>query len=161
VRGANQLCTPKPHHFKAQIQNTITPQPDACGVDHKITHTHTKRKNKEHSPDQPLWRGMKMWAINATTGQGIWNISGAYQGGRNAMGALADGLLVTHNAMDNQIYAFGKGPSLTTITASPKVTTYGSSVLIEGTVMDIAEGTNQKEQAARFPTGIPQYQIKA
>jgi outer membrane protein assembly factor BamB len=79
--------------------------------------------HNEHSPDQPLWRGMKMWAINATTGEGIWNISGAYQGGRNAMGALADGLLVTHNAMDNQIYAFGKGPSTTTITASPKVTT--------------------------------------
>ena len=67
-----------------------------------------------------------MWAINATTGEGIWNISGAYQGGRNAMGALADGLLVTHNAMDNQIYAFGKGPSATTVTASPKITTKGA-----------------------------------
>jgi hypothetical protein len=111
--------------------------------------------HNEHSPDQPLWRGMKMWAINATTGEGIWNISGAYQGGRNAMGALADGLLVTHNAMDNQIYAFGKGPSATTITASPKVTSQGSSVLIEGTVFDIATGTTQKEQAARFPKGVP------
>ncbi|MCL4430430.1 MAG: PQQ-binding-like beta-propeller repeat protein [Chloroflexi bacterium] len=111
--------------------------------------------HNEHSPDQPLWRGMKMWAINATTGEGIWNISGAYQGGRNAMGALADGLLVTHNAMDNQIYAFGKGPSATTVTASPKVTTHGSSVLIEGTVIDIAAGTNQNEQAARFPNGVP------
>ena len=109
----------------------------------------------EHSPDQPLWRGMKMWAINATTGEGIWNISGAYQGGRNAMGALADGLLVTHNAMDNQIYAFGKGPSATTVNASPKVTTIGSSVIIEGAVMDIAAGTAQKEQSARFPNGVP------
>ncbi len=111
--------------------------------------------HNEHSPDQPLWRGMKMWAINATTGEGIWNISGAYQGGRNAMGALADGLLVSHNAMDNQIYAFGKGPSVTTVTASPKITTKGDSVLIEGTVIDIAAGTNQNEQAARFPNGVP------
>jgi len=111
--------------------------------------------HNEHSPDQPLWRGMKMWAINATTGEGIWNISGAYQGGRNAMGALADGLLVTHNAMDNQIYAFGKGPSATTIAASPKVAIQGSSVLIEGTVLDIAAGTQQNEQAARFPNGVP------
>jgi hypothetical protein len=111
--------------------------------------------HNEHSPDQPLWRGMKMWAINATTGEGIWNISGAYQGGRNAMGALADGLLVTHNAMDNQIYAFGKGPSTTTISASPKVTTEGSSVVIEGTVLDIAAGTKQNEQTARFPNGVP------
>jgi hypothetical protein len=109
----------------------------------------------EHSPDQPLWRGMKMWAINATTGEGIWNISGAYQGGRNAMGALADGILVSHNAMDNQIYAFGKGPSALTATASPKVSTLGSSVLLEGTVMDIAAGTQQNEQAARFPNGVP------
>lgn len=110
--------------------------------------------HNEHSPDQPLWRGMKMWAINATTGEGIWNISGAYQGGRNAMGALADGLLVTHNAMDNQIYAFGKGPSQTTVTASPKVTTHGNSVLIEGTVLDTAAGTKQNEPAARFPNGV-------
>jgi hypothetical protein len=71
------------------------------------------------------------------------------------MGALADGLLVTHNAMDNQIYAFGKGPSTTTVTASPKVTTKGSSVLIEGTVIDIAAGTKQNEQMARFPNGVP------
>jgi hypothetical protein len=73
--------------------------------------------HNEHSPDQPLWRGMKMWAIDAETGEGVWNISGQYQGGRNAMGALADGILVTHNAMDNQIYAFGKGPSATTVEA--------------------------------------------
>ncbi|MDI9578006.1 MAG: PQQ-binding-like beta-propeller repeat protein [Thermoproteota archaeon] len=111
--------------------------------------------HNEHSPDQPLWRGMKLWAINATTGEGIWNISGAYQGGRNAMGALADGFLVTHNAMDNQIYVFGKGPSATTVTASPKVTTHGSSVIIEGTVLDIAAGTQQNEQKARFPNGVP------
>ena len=111
--------------------------------------------HNEHSPDQPLWRGMKMWAINATTGEGIWNISGAYQGGRNAMGALADGMLVTHNAMDNQITTFGKGPSAMTATASPKITTHGSSVLIEGTVMDTAAGTKQNEQAARFPNGVP------
>ena len=111
--------------------------------------------HNEHSPDQPLWRGMKMWAINATTGEGIWNISGAYQGGRNAMGALADGMLVTHNAMDNQITTFGKGPSAMTATASPKITTEGSSVLIEGTVMDTAAGTKQNEQIARFPNGVP------
>ncbi len=111
--------------------------------------------HNEHSPDQPLWRGMKMWAIDEVTGKGIWNISGAYQGGRNAMGALADGILVSHNAMDNRIYAFGKGPSATTVTASPKVSTQGSSILIEGTVLDIAAGTKGSEQSARFPYGVP------
>jgi hypothetical protein len=111
--------------------------------------------HNEHSPDQPLWRGMKMWAINATTGEGIWNISGAYQGGRNAMGALADGLLVTHNAMDNQIYAFGKGPSALTVTAPDVGVELGRSLVIRGTITDISAGTNQNEQSARFPNGVP------
>ena len=31
----------------------------------------------------------------------------------------------------------------------------GSSVLIQGTITDIAAGTNQNEQAARFPNGVP------
>jgi hypothetical protein len=54
-----------------------------------------------------------------------------------------------------QIYSIGKGPSATTVTASPKVSTYGGSVIIEGTVTDISTGTKQKEQAARFPNGVP------
>jgi hypothetical protein len=54
-----------------------------------------------------------------------------------------------------QIYSVGKGPSQTTVTASPKVSTSGNSVQIEGTVTDIAAGTKQSEQAARFPTGVP------
>jgi hypothetical protein len=54
-----------------------------------------------------------------------------------------------------QIYSVGKGPSATTATASPKVSVYGSSVLVEGMVTDIAAGTKQNEQAARFPNGVP------
>ena len=49
----------------------------------------------------------------------------------------------------------GKGPSSTTITASPKVSMFGDSVLIEGTVMDTAAGTQQSQQIARFPNGVP------
>jgi hypothetical protein len=33
--------------------------------------------------------------------------------------------------------------------------TQGSSVVIRGTVTDISAGTNQNEQAARFPNGVP------
>jgi hypothetical protein len=33
--------------------------------------------------------------------------------------------------------------------------THGSSLVIRGTVMDIAAGTKQPEQAARFPNGVP------
>jgi hypothetical protein len=69
--------------------------------------------------------------------------------------AIADGYLVYLNLYDMQIYTVGKGPSQTTVTASPKVSTQGSSVLIEGAVTDIAAGTQQTEQAGRFPNGVP------
>jgi hypothetical protein len=58
------------------------------------------------------------------------------------------------NVYDNQIYCVGKGPSATTVSASPKVSVNGDSVLIEGTVIDTAAGTTQDEQAARFPNGV-------
>ena len=72
-----------------------------------------------------------------------------------ATAVLADGTLVYYNYYDNQIYAVAKGPSQTTVTASPKVSTYGDKVLVEGTVTDISVGTQQTEQAARFPNGVP------
>jgi hypothetical protein len=69
--------------------------------------------------------------------------------------AVADGYLVYLNLYDMQIYTVGKGPSATSVTASPKVSVQGSSVLIEGTVTDISAGTTQNEQAGRFPNGVP------
>ena len=89
----------------------------------------------EHSPSEPLYRGQKMFAIDAETGKGIWNISGWFQ-----TNAVADGYLLATNAYDNQLYCYNKGQSATTVTASPKVTVKGSSVLIEGTVTDQSPG---------------------
>jgi len=85
----------------------------------------------EHSPDAPLYRGSKMYCVDATTGQGLWNISfwGLFP-------VIADGYAVSLNYYDGRIYCFGKGESETTLTASPKVSTFGSSVLIEGKVTD-------------------------
>lgn len=48
----------------------------------------------------------------------------------------------------------GKSPSQTTVSASPKVSAFRSSVVVEGRVIDIAAGTKQTEQAARFPDGV-------
>jgi hypothetical protein len=53
------------------------------------------------------------------------------------------------------VYAIGTGPSSTTVTASPKVTTYGSSVQIEGTVTDVSPGTKSDALTLRFPNGVP------
>ena len=68
---------------------------------------------------------------------------------------VADGFWSYYNYYDNQVYVVGKGPSATTITASPKVSSIGDSVLIEGTVTDTAAGTKQSQQLARFPNGVP------
>ncbi len=88
----------------------------------------------EHSPSTPLYRGSKMYCIDAVTGQSLWNISfwGLFP-------ILADGYAVSFNYYDGQIYCFGKGQSESTITTAPKVSTLGSSVLIEGTVTDKVE----------------------
>jgi outer membrane protein assembly factor BamB len=106
--------------------------------------------NNEHSPTMPLYKGYKLHAIDTETGQGIWSILGWYQ-----HPVIADSYLLTLNAADNRIYSFGKGPSATTVAASPKVSVHESNVLVEGMVTDIAAGTKQKEQAARFPNGVP------
>jgi hypothetical protein len=94
----------------------------------------------EHSPGMPLWRGEKLHIIDAETGKGVWNVSGMYSGGRNSLGAVADGYLVVDNSYDNRIYCFGKGLSATTVTASPEVSVHGDSVLVKGTVTDQSSG---------------------
>jgi hypothetical protein len=87
--------------------------------------------NGEHTPNMPLYRGEKFFAIDAHTGKGLWNISGWL-----APKAIADGYLVAFNAYDNQIYTFGKGPSKTTVSAPQAGVTKGSPVMITGTVTD-------------------------
>jgi hypothetical protein len=88
-------------------------------------------ENSEHSATWPITRGWKIHCINATTGEGIWNITGAMD-----PGAIADGYLAAANSYDGYMYVFGKGQSSTTVTASPKTIAKGSTVLIEGTVLD-------------------------
>jgi hypothetical protein len=75
-----------------------------------------------------------MYCIDAVTGQSLWNISfwGLFP-------ILADGYAVSFNYYDGLVYCFGKGESESTITTAPKVSTLGSSVLIEGTVTDKVE----------------------
>jgi outer membrane protein assembly factor BamB len=106
----------------------------------------------EHSANAPHWVGVKMRCINATNGEEVWTLD-TY--GSQGSIAIADGYMIYLNLYDMQIYCIGKGPSATTVTATPKVSTHGDTVLVEGTVIDIAAGTEQNEQAARFPSGVP------
>ena len=106
----------------------------------------------------PYYKGEAIWVLNATTGQQIWSIlfQGENEGGAGyPEGLLADGEYVNYNMYDNQIYAFGQGPTSTTVTAPQVGVTTATPVTIRGTVMDISAGTKQNQQAADFPNGVP------
>lgn len=87
--------------------------------------------NGEHSPTEPLMRGWKLHCINATTGEGIWNITGG-----GTVGAIADGYVTFDSRYDGYLYVFGKGKSATTVTTPDTATPKGTTVVIKGAVLD-------------------------
>jgi hypothetical protein len=89
----------------------------------------------EHSPSQPVTRGWHLHCVNATTGEGIWKITGPM-----TPGAVADGYLTASDPYDGYMYVFGKGKSATTITAPDTAVAKGTAVVIKGTVMDMSPG---------------------
>jgi hypothetical protein len=112
--------------------------------------------NLEHSVNQPLPRGGPFICLNATTGEEIWRADGMFRqtvwGGRAVIG---DSIIATMDTYDQRVYAIGKGPSATTVMASPKVSMEGNSVLVEGMVTDVSPGTNGAGLEMRFPDGVP------
>jgi hypothetical protein len=107
----------------------------------------------EHSPNIPLPRGGPWVCLNATTGEEIWSMSLMYYYRTNTV--MGDGIIAMMNSYDQQIYAIGKGPSATTVSASPKISVNGDKVLVEGMVTDISPGTQQYARTSRFPNGVP------
>jgi outer membrane protein assembly factor BamB len=83
----------------------------------------------------PLYRGHSLWAYNATTGAQIWNISGEMAGVE-----IANGILTCYNGYDGITYAFGSGPTATTVTAPMTPVTAGTGMIIQGTVTDQTPG---------------------
>ncbi len=104
----------------------------------------------EYSP--PLFLGAQQLAINCTTGKLVWAID-AFD--VDSIPYTAYGIMTILNAYDNQIYAYGMGPSKTTVTAPDPVTSVGSPMVIRGTVMDVSAGSQQAAVAADFPNGLP------
>ncbi len=82
----------------------------------------------------PLWRGSYLRCINASNGAELWKVL------HYGSAVIADGIVVGLNYYDNMIYAYGKGPSATTITADPVVATRGDDILIQGVVTDQSPG---------------------
>ena len=93
---------------------------------------------------EPLYQGEGLYAVDYKTGQQLWNITGWWE-----QPVISDGIYVTHNCYDNQIYAFGKGPSAITVTTS---LTKGSAIEVQGTVSDISPGAKQKVATGQFNT---------
>jgi len=110
----------------------------------------------EHSPNSPLPRGAPFICLNATTGEVIWRIDGAFRGaewGGNAI--IGDSVMAEWNSYDNLVYGVSKGPSATTVETQGNGVTAGNHLVIQGTVTDISPGTNEDGISMRFPDGVP------
>ena len=101
--------------------------------------------------DPPL-HPSKTVAINVTTGETVWTLTGWT--GRNCP-AVADGHIILWNSQDAKVYSIGKGPTGTTVITDPGVSKLGSNVLIKGTVFDVSAGSKQAGVIERFPYGLP------
>lgn len=94
--------------------------------------------NQEHTPLSTPWKGGKVYAIDGETGEEVWRISGTQAEACPA--AVAYGVFVYLNGYDSCVYAFGKGPSKTTVTAPKVEIVQGQTIVIEGTVTDQSAG---------------------
>ncbi len=108
----------------------------------------------EHSPNNPQPRGTTFFCLDLETGKEIWSqymnvASYSYTP------LIGDSIIATLDSHDNRIYAIGKGPTATVVSASPKTSVQGDSVLVEGRVTDISPGTEEYALTARFPDGVP------
>lgn len=143
--------------YVAEHIGTESPYPNypliyGCMSDGKLYFT-----SSEHSPNQPFWRGSNLRCINTTDGKEIFSVpfwADAYMPPSNII--ISDGILVGLNCYDMQLYAFGKGQSSTTVTASPKTSANGDKIVVEGTVSDNSPGYQRStELSTRFPNGVP------
>jgi outer membrane protein assembly factor BamB len=111
---------------------------------------------EEHSSVDPKPRGAPYFCLDAETGEEIWRIDGAFRqthwGGNSIIG---DSIIAAMDTYDQRIYAIGKGPTKTTVTAPNIGVTQGTSVIISGMVTDISPGTKDTGLTMRFPNGVP------
>jgi len=101
----------------------------------------------EHSPNTPLYKGYRVYAVDAFTGEELWTLLGWSASGLGtsiAPIAIADGNLIYLNAYDGSVYCIGKGPSALTVSAPMTAIQKGSSVMVTGTVTDQSPGSEAK-----------------
>ena len=108
----------------SSFANNGNPGAGADGMIYMATQTNYRGEPKD--------RFTQLYCVNATSGQEIWQVDGAI-----APGALANGYLLGVNDNDGLLYAFNKGLTATTVTATPGT---GNLVTIQGTVTDQSPG---------------------
>jgi hypothetical protein len=97
----------------------------------------------EHTVTNPIPYGYSMICLNATTGALIWNYAPfcTYTFASVGFGdGIADGILFYQNMYDGCLYAFGQGPSATTVSAPGSGCIAGQPMTITGTVTDQSPG---------------------
>jgi hypothetical protein len=87
---------------------------------------------------QPAFRGHTLFCYDAYTGAQLWNISGEF-----TVSAIDSGYLIGVNAYDGCVYAFNRGPTATTVSASSGNAQAGIPTTIQGTVTDQTSGISQ------------------
>ncbi len=110
----------------------------------------------EHSSLDPKPRGGPFLCLNCSNGAVIWRADGLFRqthwGGPAIMG---DSVIATMDTYDQRVYAIGKGPSATTVSAPDIAAPFGTPIVIKGTVRDVSPGTQEDTMKLRFPYGVP------
>jgi hypothetical protein len=89
-----------------------------------------------HDYGPPLFSGAKIYALNATTGELVWDILNFASGSSLP---VIYGYMLSFNGYDNSIYCYGKGQTATTVETSP-VMNNNVQIQIKGTVTDQSPG---------------------
>jgi outer membrane protein assembly factor BamB len=108
----------------------------------------------EHSSVDPKPRGANFYCLDIETGEEVFklNIRGHHWGESPIIG---DSVIAMYNSYDQRIYALGKGPSQTIVSAPLTAIKLGESFTISGSIMDISPGTKSSALSMRFPHGVP------
>jgi hypothetical protein len=99
----------------------------------------------EHSPDADMWRGAKLYCIDADTGKELWAVSGYYH-----YQTISNGYVTAVNSYLQTIFTFGKGPSSTTVVAPQVGVVKGTAVMITGAVTDQSAGAKELVDDGKF-----------
>jgi hypothetical protein len=84
----------------------------------------------------PIRRDSALFCIDCDTGQMVWRLEAFPNPSGSCKVVISDSHIIYLDAHDDNIYCLGKGPSATTVAASPEISVHGNSVMIKGTVTD-------------------------